>query len=138
MSDVDRQERRALQQRVLHAAMTGSGWSAVPEDVRKQADTDWFRTWLRFDPDRALSRFDQPVLIVHGALDREVLADEATRLEELALRKKNRSVQKAVVPGVNHLLVPATTGEVTEYSSLSDRALSPDVVAAIVTWLKGQ
>jgi hypothetical protein len=138
MSDVDRQERRALQQRVLDAAMTGSGWSAVPEDVRKQADTDWFRTWLRFDPDRALSRFDQPVLIVHGALDREVLADEATRLEELALRKKNRSVQKAVVPGVNHLLVPATTGEVTEYSSLSDRALSPDVVAAIVTWLKGQ
>ncbi len=136
LTEIDKQERRAMQQRVLDAAMTGAGWNAVPEDVRRQADTVWFRTWLAFDPAEALSKFSDPVLILHGALDREVPADEASRLEASALRKKNRSVQKVVVPGVNHLLVPATTGEVDEYASLEAPALSPEVISALVAWLK--
>jgi len=136
MSEVDKQERRAMQQRVLDAATTGGGWNAVPEDVRRQADTAWFRSWVAFDPERALSRIDEPVLIVHGALDREVPAEQATRLEELALQKKNRSVQKVVVPGVNHLLVAADSGEVDEYATLGSTSLSPDVISAIVDWLK--
>ena len=135
-SEADKQERRALQQRVLDAAMTGSGWDAVPEGLRKQADTAWFRTWLQFDPARALSRIDQPMLIVHGERDREVPVEEAARLEELALRKKNRRVQKVVVPGANHLLVRATSGEVDEYATLGTSALAEEVVSALVGWLK--
>jgi hypothetical protein len=37
---------------------------------------------------------------------------------------------------VNHLLVPATTGEVEEYARLTDRHVSPKVTQALVTWLK--
>jgi pimeloyl-ACP methyl ester carboxylesterase len=136
MSEVDKQERRAMQQRVLDAAMSGGGWNAVPEDVRKQADTEWFRTWIAFDPARALDRTNKPVLIVHGELDREVPVEQATRLETLALDKKNRPVEKVVVPGVNHLLVPADTGEVDEYATVGSKALSPEVVSAIVNWLR--
>jgi hypothetical protein len=40
------------------------------------------------------------------------------------------------VPGVNHLLVAATTGEVDEYPTLKDRHVSQAVTQAIVTWLK--
>jgi hypothetical protein len=40
------------------------------------------------------------------------------------------------VPGVNHLLVPATTGDVEEYGRLTERHVSPAVTQAIVTWLK--
>jgi len=136
MSEVDKQERRAMQQRVLDAAISGGGWNAVPEDVRRQADTAWFKSWVKFDPARALSRIDEPVLIVHGELDREVPAEQATRLEELALQKKNRSVQKVVVPGVNHLLVEAQTGEVDEYTTLGSKPVSPAVISAIIDWLK--
>jgi hypothetical protein len=32
-----------------------------------------------------------------------------------------------MVPGVNHLLVPATTGESAEYASLSDKHVSEAV-----------
>ena len=39
------------------------------------------------------------------------------------------------VPGVNHLLVPATTGEVSEYASLSSANVSPDATGAIAKWL---
>ena len=39
------------------------------------------------------------------------------------------------MPGVNHLLVPATTGEVSEYADLKDKHVSKAVTEALVTWL---
>jgi hypothetical protein len=33
------------------------------------------------------------------------------------------------------LLVPATTGEVSEYGTLPDRNVSKDVTMAVTTWL---
>jgi hypothetical protein len=44
-------------------------------------------------------------------------------------------VEVVVVKGVNHLLVPAVTGEVTEYGSLPDRTISKDVTGAVTGWL---
>jgi hypothetical protein len=40
------------------------------------------------------------------------------------------------VPGVNHLLVPARTGEVDEYRTLGEEHVSPAVIDAVVSWLK--
>ena len=40
------------------------------------------------------------------------------------------------VPGVNHLLVPANTGEVDEYGRLTDRHVSPAVTTALISWLR--
>ncbi len=46
------------------------------------------------------------------------------------------AVEVVKVPGVNHLLVPAKTGEVTEYGSLGpDAKVSPQVTGAIATFL---
>ena len=47
-----------------------------------------------------------------------------------------RTVEVVKVPGVNHLLVPAKTGDVTEYGSLGpDAKVSPQVTSAIVSFL---
>jgi hypothetical protein len=46
------------------------------------------------------------------------------------------ATRKVVVPGVNHLLVAAKTGEVDEYSTLAGAQVSPAVTSAIVDWLK--
>ena len=40
------------------------------------------------------------------------------------------------IPGINHLLVQATTGEVSEYGTLQERTISPKVVETIVDWVK--
>jgi hypothetical protein len=57
-------------------------------------------------------------------------------LESLAKKRKNAPpVELVKVPGVNHLLVPATTGESAEYASLRDKHVSEAVTQAIVTWL---
>jgi fermentation-respiration switch protein FrsA (DUF1100 family) len=80
---------------------------------------------------------DQPILIVQGALDTQVPPDNADRLEALAkARKKNAGVEVVKVAGINHLLVPAKTGEVDEYSRLGNVAVSPEVTNALSAWLK--
>jgi dipeptidyl aminopeptidase/acylaminoacyl peptidase len=84
-----------------------------------------------------MREIEQPVLVVQGVLDTQVALSNADRLAELA-RARNRKVPVEVVkiPGVNHLLVPATTGEVEEYATLTSRQISPDVPAAIAGWLQ--
>ena len=62
----------------------------------------------------------QPVLILQGELDTQVLPYHADRLAELArARKRKVAVDIAKVPGVNHLLVTAKTGEVDEIPGTS-------------------
>jgi hypothetical protein len=36
---------------------------------------------------------------------------------------------------VNHLLVPAITGDVSEYGTLTDRNVSMDVTTAVSSWM---
>jgi len=78
----------------------------------------------------------QPLLIVQGELDTQVEPSNADRLEQLAKSRKTDSTSDLVkLPGINHLLVPAKTGEVDEYASLKDAHVSPAVTGAIATWL---
>jgi len=125
-----------LQERINTAVMTGRGWDSVPADLRKQADTPWFQSFLGFNPARALEDVRQPLLFIHGELDDEVPILHLDRLGELARKAgRSRSVAVVAVRGVNHLLVPASTGEVSEYASLKDRHVSAEVTSAIREWL---
>jgi pimeloyl-ACP methyl ester carboxylesterase len=137
LPDAERQQKIALQEKVHAAVITEKGWEGVPEDVRRQADTAWFKSLLQFDPARVMPQIKQPILIVQGDLDTQVPPHHAERLAELARKRKNAPPVEAVhLPGVNHLLVKATTGEVQEYSELTDKAISPDVATTIAEWLK--
>ena len=55
----------------------------------------------------------------------------ADSLEQLASARRRGSVEVVRVPGVNHLLVPATTGEIDEYGTLPDRTVSAAVTGAL-------
>ena len=50
-------------------------------------------------------------------------------------RKREAAVDVSTVAGVNHLLVPAETGEVSEYATLEGKQVSPEVTGAITSWL---
>ena len=117
--------------------LTGKGWEDVPADIRKQAESPWFASFLAFDPAPLIAKLDQPLFVVHGALDTQVPPHHAEKLGALAnARKKAPKTEVVVVPGINHLLVPAKTGDVSEYGALPDRTVSPEVAAKIVAWLK--
>ena len=61
----------------------------------------------------------------------------AEKLVTLAnARKKVPPAELKILPGINHLLVPAKTGEVQEYSQLTGSKVSPEVAQTIGAWLK--
>ncbi|MGE0361756.1 MAG: alpha/beta hydrolase family protein [Vicinamibacterales bacterium] len=134
--DADRKAKAELQAKI-HAAATGqSTWEGVPLSLRQQADTPWFASFLGFDPARPMKDTRQPILIVQGELDTQVAPRHAEALAALAkARKREATVDVVKVPGVNHLLVPAKTGEVSEYGSLEVKQVSPAVTAPIAAWL---
>lgn len=139
LSDAERATRIALQTRVIDAVISGKGWETLPPDVRDQADTPWFKSWLQFDPSKALKDMDQPVLIVQGSLDAEVPPSDADKLERLSASRTKlpaSSTRKVIVPGANHLLVPARTGAVDEYPMLETRTIAPAVASSIADWIK--
>jgi fermentation-respiration switch protein FrsA (DUF1100 family) len=81
----------------------------------------------------------QPILIVQGDLDRQIFAPQADRLAEMARARKapaDKAVTVVHVPGINHLLVPATTGEYDEYARLTGKNVSKDLLSAITSWLQ--
>jgi len=137
LPEADRQTRIDLQKRINEAAMTGKGLEAFPPDVRRQIDNAEFQSLLNTDPAKLVPRVRQPILIVQGMLDTQVEPANADRLEALARdRKPPATVDVVKVPDVNHLLTPATTGEMDEYATLPDKHVSPAVSAAVAEWLK--
>ena len=125
-----------LQKKIQQAVLTGTGWEPLAA-YRRQADTPWFQSFLAFDPAPVMRAIKQPLLIVQGDLDTQVAPVNADRLEALASKRKNRPpAQVAKVRGINHLLVPATTGEADEYADLKDKRVSREVSGAILSWLQ--
>ncbi len=138
LSEAEKAQRLAMQVRIMDAVANDSGWDDIPPEVREQADSPWFKSWLQFDPAKVMKDIRQPVLVLTGTLDSEVPLAHADRLESLARARNKLPVtftRKSVVAGVNHLLVRATTGHVEEYPSLDTHDVSEGVSQALIDWL---
>ena len=133
---VERHAKMDLQRKIHRAVISGQGWDDIPADLRRQADTPWFRSFLTFDPADAMRKVRQPVIIMQGEFDRQVPPYHADQLVELArARDRDVSADAVLLDGINHLLVPATTGEVDEYARLASGTVSPELVSALIDWL---
>jgi pimeloyl-ACP methyl ester carboxylesterase len=132
----ERQQKVDLQKQIQSAVLTGKGWENVSKDERRAADTPWFQSLLTYDPAKVLKDVRQPLLFVHGELDKQVPVAHADRLADVARKQSDsKSIDVVVVRGVNHLLVPAITGEISEYASLPDRNVSKNVSGTLTAWL---
>jgi fermentation-respiration switch protein FrsA (DUF1100 family) len=126
LSPEDRQARVELQKKIQAAVVGRGGWEGVPEAMRRQADTPWFRSVLTYDPAKVLPKTRQPMLILHGDRDPTVPANEADRLAELAkARKKAGPAEVVHIADVGHTLAPPGAGQV-----------SANVADAITAWIK--
>ena len=126
--EAERVETLALQKRIQQAVVTGKGWEGIEDDVRRQADVPWFKSYLAFDPARVMRDIHQPVLVVHGEEDWQVPASNADRLLELArARKRNVPSDLVKLPGLDRALADGSGGV--------ERRVSPIVGQSIATWL---
>jgi len=138
LPEAERTARIDLQKRIQAAVLGQGTWENVPEPLKKQADTIWFQSFLRFTPESVMSKVKQPILILQGELDRQVPAHHADKLAELARARKKMpadAVTLVKLDGVNHLLVLGKTGDMEEYGSLSRQGLDSRVVTALLDWL---
>ncbi len=138
LSETERQSRIALQKKIQQAVISGKGWEGIPQQVRQQSDTPLFKSLLTFDPARVMKDVRQPLFIVQGGRDREVPPADADQLEALARarHRKDATVDLLHVPDINHLLVPAKTGEADEVLATDRRARERAVTSGIASWLK--
>jgi alpha-beta hydrolase superfamily lysophospholipase len=131
----DRDAKISLQRRIDAAVLSGKGWDGIAPELRRRADTPWFQSVLAFDPGKVARDLDEPLLIVHGEIDREVPVAHAEQLATAARKNSRDPVTVNVMPGVNHRLEAAKTGELAEYATLNGK-VSSDVIARVVGWLQ--
>ncbi|MGH9374248.1 MAG: alpha/beta hydrolase family protein [Vicinamibacterales bacterium] len=136
VAEPDRTDKVDLQKKILDATVTEEGWDALPPEVRRAADTPWYRSLLTFDPAKVMPRIKQPVFILQGGLDKQVPPHHADRLADMArARKKTPRVEVEHFPTLNHLMVPAKTGGIAEYASLETRTVDAGISKTIADWL---
>src|SRR6185503_280860 len=137
LSPKKRQTKVDAQKQINQAVITGKDLDKLAPAVRRTVDNPEFQSFLTSDPAKVMKDVRQPLLILQGELDAQLEPQNADLLAGLARTRKNAGAVEVVkVPGVNHLLVPAKTGEVDEYASLPDKHVAATITQAIVTWLQ--
>ncbi|MGZ5438092.1 MAG: alpha/beta hydrolase family protein [Pyrinomonadaceae bacterium] len=121
---------RAKQEEIIRAVQTGGDLSKYPPQVR----IPWVKEFWTYDPLVTIRKVRQPILILQGALDRQITAEQADMLEQAAREGGNKHVTKQVFPTLNHLFLPAKTGAFDEYSKLETSAIPDDVLKALGDW----
>lgn len=112
----------------------------APESRREllvqQLANDWSRYLLQYKPAASLSRIRIPILALHGALDRQVPADENLAAIKTALAH-NSDVTIRKLDGLNHLFQTARTGAIGEYADIAE-TMSPGVLGIVSEWIEAR
>jgi dienelactone hydrolase len=96
----------------------------------------WTRWFADYDPLPTLRRVRIPVLILQGALDRQVSAGQADTVAATLRAAGNRDVIEKVYPGLNHLFLHTDgDGSPMEYPGLTNTKLPALVLDDLAAWL---
>lgn len=98
----------------------------------------WIRFFLEHDPAATARRVHVSVLILQGATDRQVTADQAEELAAAFRAGGNRRVTVRVFPETNHLFVADPSGDPSRYGSLHTTGVRREVLGAVADWLSTQ
>ncbi|HTD42218.1 MAG TPA: alpha/beta fold hydrolase [Mucilaginibacter sp.] len=96
----------------------------------------WMRYFIAYDPATDLSKVKCSVLAINGSKDTQVDAkSNLARIKEILTKSGNKDFETEELPGLNHLLQTATTGDLSEYEKISE-TISPDAMKIISEWIK--
>ena len=108
---------------------------ALAKSETKQMSSPWFLYFIKFDPQRYLSKIKIPVLAINGSKDFQV--DAVTNLEgfkkELT-KAGNKKFEIVNFEGLNHLFQNCKTGAFSEYVEI-EQTISPKVLEKMSDWI---
>ena len=143
LSGADRPELELLAANLLRSQVGLPPLEAVPDAMRPtvaavltQVDNPWYRGFLAHDPADDLRATKVPVLALLGERDLQVSADQNAPALRAALAD-NPDATVEVVPGLNHLFQPATTGLPGEYAT-SDVTFDEATLKRIAGWIESR
>ncbi len=83
-----------------------------------------------------MSKVKCSVLAVNGEKDTQVnAAENLAVIKEILTKSGNKDFETKELPGLNHLLQTAKTGDVSEYEKI-DETMSPAALNIICSWIK--
>jgi pimeloyl-ACP methyl ester carboxylesterase len=96
----------------------------------------WMRAFLAYDPVPTLEKVRCPTLALFGERDLQVPSASNEPLAQAALARAGLGERASirVVPGVNHLFQPCTTGGIAEYAQI-ETTIDPATLKAMVEWI---
>ena len=99
-------------------------------------DTAWSHFFVVYDPAKDLSEVKCSVLAINGSKDTQVNAEtNLAAIKEMLTKNGNNHFEVRELPGLNHLLQTANTGNVSEYEKI-DETMSPEAMNIISGWIK--
>ncbi|MEO6390671.1 MAG: alpha/beta fold hydrolase [Pyrinomonadaceae bacterium] len=131
MSDADKVKARAENAAMIRTTMEGGNTSTFPPILQ----APWTKWFLLYDPAPTIRKVKQPILILQGDLDRQVARENADALLKATRAAGNRKVEVHYFPTLNHLFLPAKTGEGSEYLTLTVQEIPAEVLDTLVAWL---
>ncbi|PYS51702.1 MAG: hypothetical protein DMF68_03465 [Acidobacteria bacterium] len=134
LSEEQKEQQRAQEKEIIQAVQSGGDLSKYPPQVR----LPWVKEFWTYDPLPTIRKVHQPILILQGALDRQITADQATLLEQAAKGAGNKDVTLHIFPNLNHLFLPAKTGAFAEYSKLETTSIGDGVLKVLGGWLEAK
>jgi alpha-beta hydrolase superfamily lysophospholipase len=96
----------------------------------------WLKFFLSYTPNTTARKVKVPVLILQGATDRQVPAEQAEKLADAIRAGGNRDVTVRVFPGLNHLFIADPEGNPAKYEQLTANKVDAAVLGAIADWLE--
>ena len=93
--------------------------------MSQKTRSPWLNTFVVLNPREFLGKVKCPVLAINGAKDTQVHPDNLKVISDYIPRAETR-----LMPGLNHLLQHAETGEVSEYNEIRE-TISPEVLATL-------
>ncbi|HST06773.1 MAG TPA: alpha/beta fold hydrolase, partial [Gemmatimonadaceae bacterium] len=99
------------------------------------ARNPWIHFFLAYDPDTTAKKVSVPVLILQGANDQQVPAEQAEKLAAAIRAGGNKDVTVHVFPNRNHLFIVDPVGNPQEYSRLPTNKIDAEVLGVLSDWL---
>jgi pimeloyl-ACP methyl ester carboxylesterase len=99
-------------------------------------DIGWFRFFISYKPEIDLAKVKCKVLTINGSKDTQVDAkSNLKKIGEVLAESGNKHFVIKEIPGLNHLLQTAGTGDISEYEQIEE-TISPFALKIISDWVK--